>query len=244
MKMNKFMRIASVLMILTLISTCAISGTFAKYTTSATAADTARVAKWGVVIKTWDTDSKTSAFTNNYDDTVVSTVVTDQLVAPGTKNETGIKFSITGQAETDLKLNFDFNVTDDVIVPAGTYLDWTTGNSTTDQFTLDEDYTPVVFTLAGKDGNGTEWTVSGTLAEIKTAFEALATEKTIEANVNLSEMYGEYTLTWAWDFDDNGAGTNDKADTLLGNKAAGIASDAAVITNIAFDISISATQID
>ena len=50
MKKNKFMRLASVMLMLCLITTCAISGTFAKYTTSATATDTARVAKWGVKV--------------------------------------------------------------------------------------------------------------------------------------------------------------------------------------------------
>ena len=47
---NYLMRIASILFIVTLISTCCVSGTFAKYVTSASASDTARVAKWGVSI--------------------------------------------------------------------------------------------------------------------------------------------------------------------------------------------------
>ena len=51
MKKNKFMRLASVMLMLCLITTCAISGTFAKYTTSGTATDTARVAKWGVGVE-------------------------------------------------------------------------------------------------------------------------------------------------------------------------------------------------
>lgn len=48
MKKNKFMRIASVLLIVTLLSTSVISGTFAKYTTEAEGSDSATVAKWGV----------------------------------------------------------------------------------------------------------------------------------------------------------------------------------------------------
>ena len=50
MKRNKMMRIASVLLVAVLLSTCVISGTFAKYTTSNSATDSARVAKWGVII--------------------------------------------------------------------------------------------------------------------------------------------------------------------------------------------------
>ena len=49
MKKNKVMRFASLLLIATLLTTSVISGTFAKYTTSDSAQDTARVAKFGVV---------------------------------------------------------------------------------------------------------------------------------------------------------------------------------------------------
>ena len=50
MMKNKMMRAASILLVAVLLSTCAISGTFAKYVTTASGTDTARVAKWGVVI--------------------------------------------------------------------------------------------------------------------------------------------------------------------------------------------------
>jgi hypothetical protein len=52
MKKNKMMRLASALLVLTLLTTSLISGTLAKYTTSGNASDTARVAKFGVVINT------------------------------------------------------------------------------------------------------------------------------------------------------------------------------------------------
>ena len=48
MKKNRMMRLASALLVAVLLTTCAISGTFAKYVTTASATDTARVAKWGV----------------------------------------------------------------------------------------------------------------------------------------------------------------------------------------------------
>ena len=47
MKKNTMMRLASVLLIAVLMSTCAISGTFAKYVTSDSSSDSARVARWG-----------------------------------------------------------------------------------------------------------------------------------------------------------------------------------------------------
>ena len=45
---NKFFKVASLMIMLCLISTCAIGTTFAKYVTGDTATDSARVAKWGV----------------------------------------------------------------------------------------------------------------------------------------------------------------------------------------------------
>ena len=48
MRKNKMMRAASALMVAVLLTTCTISGTFAKYVTTAEGKDTARVAKFDV----------------------------------------------------------------------------------------------------------------------------------------------------------------------------------------------------
>ncbi len=247
------MRLASGLFVAVLLSTCAISGTFAKYVTSATANDTARVAKWGIEIATWNTDNASATlFSADYDTTVTASNGTDLLVAPGTDNTNAATFSIKGTPEVDFKLDFVMNITSDVVVPNGTYLDWTTGNSTTDTFEVTDTnkgynditgYYPVVFTLTQTKTKGAVTTTqiaTGDLLDIKTAFDALSQTK-VEANTALDE---EWTLTWVWDFDNTGAGTNDKADTLLGNKAAGIATDATVSTQLTYNISITATQID
>ena len=47
MKKNTFMRVASALLVAVLLTTCAIAGTFAKYTTEVSSEDSARVAYWG-----------------------------------------------------------------------------------------------------------------------------------------------------------------------------------------------------
>ena len=47
MKKSKTMRAASFLLVLTLMTSCFVGSTFAKYTTTATGTDTARVARWG-----------------------------------------------------------------------------------------------------------------------------------------------------------------------------------------------------
>lgn len=94
---NKMMRIASILMAAVLLTVCAVSGTFAKYVTSANTADTARVAKWGVLLSIegdglfsdkYEADDET--YTKS-DYTVEAaengegaTVKFDKVVAPGT----------------------------------------------------------------------------------------------------------------------------------------------------------------
>ena len=94
MKKNKMMRIASVLLVAVLLSTCAISGTFAKYVTSDSGSDTARVAKWGVEISLaddlgaflpkYETDETgTGAYVGTH--TVACLNDAEDLVAPGTK---------------------------------------------------------------------------------------------------------------------------------------------------------------
>ena len=50
MKKNILMRIGSTALVLTMITSYIISGTYAKYITSDSASDTARVAKFGVVV--------------------------------------------------------------------------------------------------------------------------------------------------------------------------------------------------
>lgn len=71
MKKNKMMRAASALLIAVLLTTCAVSGTFAKYTTSETGSDTARVAKWGVEVT-----AEGTMFADAYatDDTKITTI--------------------------------------------------------------------------------------------------------------------------------------------------------------------------
>lgn len=110
MKKNKMMRLASAMMVLTLMTTSVISGTFAKYVTEDSASDKARVAKWGITVqaggnlfgkyyaKTSD-DTIAAASTNvatSLDDNIV-----DNIVAPGTKNEEGFTIAINGTPEVE-----------------------------------------------------------------------------------------------------------------------------------------------
>ena len=83
MKKNIMMRLSALLLVAVLLTTCVISGTFAKYvTTSELEEDVATVAKWGIVMTVtgddlvYDDDKTTKDAT--------AKVLTDALCAPGT----------------------------------------------------------------------------------------------------------------------------------------------------------------
>lgn len=257
MKKNRMMRLASVLLVLTLLSTSVISGTFAKYVTSDTASDTARVAKFGVVVT-----GSGSLFSKTYKDvangnvpgtdanlTVVSSD-TNKLVAPGTKSsDAGLTFAVTGQPEVKVAVKVEVADTmKDVFLKANTGLpDMTTGNAT-DTFDNDADYYPVKYTLTQTTTGGTNILVAGkTLTEVKAALEDLT--KTYDANTDLAANVGTLKLTWEWEFDDAGH-THDQQDTLLGDLAANPAAfptlNAGTDYNLdtSLTISITVTQVD
>ncbi|MBQ8403328.1 MAG: hypothetical protein IJX55_02750 [Clostridia bacterium] len=231
MKKNVMMRMASCLLVAVLLTTCVISGTFAKYTTTADASDEARVAKWGVEITT---DSDLGLFSETYeiatatnaaDNSAITNSVAvsstgTNVVAPGTSGS--VNFSISGTPEVAVNVKVEMTVNKDVKISKST-----TGVE------LTEDYCPVVFTLT-KDGT-TDALATGTLTDIKTAMEELSAN--YAPNTNLEATY---TLSWEWAFN----GNNDIADTYLGNVAAGTVTDANVETGIEFNFTITVTQVD
>ena len=136
---NKMMRIASVLLVAVLLSTCAISGTFAKYVTSDNVADEARVAKWGVAVTATGSrfageyNADTTGLKDSTDTAIALSVKTsdsNKLVAPGTKNDSGMAFSITGTPEVAVNVKIEITYSD-ILRPGGTYADYTTGKDVT-----------------------------------------------------------------------------------------------------------------
>ena len=122
MKKNVLMRFASGALVITMLTTCVISGTFAKYITDDAASDKARVAKWGITLavggslygKTYyhgnhpgganevtvtDTDADISVYGKQMDTTADDKA--NRVVAPGTKNDTGFAISLNGTPEVD-----------------------------------------------------------------------------------------------------------------------------------------------
>jgi len=227
-------------MIATMLTTSIVSGTYAKYVTSDSAKDSARVAKFGVTVAASGSLFDTSY--ENGDGTITVVSSTDEkVVAPGTKSDEALTFSISGEPEVSVKVAIDVEYeesTSDVFLKAGTYPDMTTDDPG-DTFTLNADYHPIKYTLSkGSDKilNG------GTMKDLKSAL-ATAVNSNIGSNMELADTLGEYSITWEWAFEQG----QDQADTLLGDLAAGTVNgiDAAnynLNTNIEFTVSV--TQID
>ena len=130
MKKNRFVKIAAVVFTLCLITTCGISSTLAKYTTSSSASDTARVAKWGVEVSASGT-----MFGKAYQNTIVADNDTNatvqsnhnasfaqNVVAPGTMNNTGIQIKIQGKPEVEFNLKAAITQgAKDIYLNEGTY---------------------------------------------------------------------------------------------------------------------------
>lgn len=111
MKKTKLMRAALLLLVLTLITSCFVGGTFAKYVTEDKGTDSARVAKWGVTVtanggtfaNTYATD------TGNVVGTIANSVVSaDKVIAPGTKGNM-VGMTITGTPEVAVSVNYAAN---------------------------------------------------------------------------------------------------------------------------------------
>ena len=200
--MKKTTRVLVALLALTLVTSCFVGGTFAKYVTSIEeAADNARVAKWGV-----SGTVTGGAFATSYEahdgetelDITVESSTEDKLVAPGT-NGTFTGVSLTGTPEVAVKITKTATVTinDKWIDEEGAF------------------YCPIVVTINGTPISGLECTDANDFAgKIKAAIELGSGE--YEPNTNLAtitNMNGNYT--WAWAFDGDNV-----SDTYLGDQAA------------------------
>ncbi len=133
MRKNRMMRAASALMVAVLLTTSTISGTFAKYVTTSSGEDTARVAKWGVELQVIG-----NLYGEAYIDNIVEEKATgvkvqsvnvidtadqadDQdVVAPGTVNTEGLTFSINGRPEVAGEITTTMTI-QNIFLKAGSY---------------------------------------------------------------------------------------------------------------------------
>lgn len=204
MKKNKLFIIGLVTVFVALLSLTLVSSTFAKYVTTDTGTDTARVAKWGVSI----TAAGNDAFSKEYktDDTsvtgIVSSVISsteDNVIAPGTNGKFAA-VTVTGKPEVAVKIERKAEVT---------LSNWV--------INTDEFYCPIVITvkLGETSTNFTQGADTNSDAALKAAIEN-AINKTINVgpNTDLSTEISSLEISWSWAF---GEGATDVKDTALGN---------------------------
>lgn len=195
MKKNRTLRVSALLLALTLITTCFVGGTFAKYTSSVTTSDTAKVAKWQIKVNGTDVTVTDPQVTFDlFQDTVLDSDDTNAetdvkqgntLIAPGTAGHFDIK--VENLSEVNAKFTIAF--TEEV-----------TGNGGTDL--------PLEYQIVAKGASVADGAWKGDIAQLNTAVDSIA----MESGTN------EYTVHWRWNFAD---GTNDVNDTKLGVAAQG-----------------------
>lgn len=119
MKRNRMMRIASFLLIAVLATTCAISGTFAKYTSDFTGTGSARVATWSFEVNDaapsvdnkftfnlFDTAKiKDSNGTSAESDVDIDGDGTEKVIAPGTSGSISIKLENLSEVNAQYTLS-------------------------------------------------------------------------------------------------------------------------------------------
>lgn len=234
MKKTKLMRAALLLLVLTLITSCFVGGTFAKYVTKGNSTDSARVAKWGVKVEANGTTfaKKYATDTANVTGTIAYSVISadadvsadaDKVIAPGTKGDM-VKMTITGTPEVAVKVSY--TATFDV-----------EGWNITDTNGTSKFYCPLQIKVDGT-------TIDGTGFDDKAAFK-----EAVEREISGSTNYGAGTdltgvtapsVSWAWPFE---ASTvtgvknpqTDKNDTALGDAGS---------AKISLTITTTVTQID
>lgn len=218
---KSMLRIASVLLVAVMLTTCIISGAFAKYVTNTESyAENARVAKWGITLAAIAADTDTTGFTKTYaaddedteiENTVVSTV---EVLAPGTEGTfSSMQITDSGRevaVRAEIKANFELGA------------NWTAGGAY---------YCPVVVTVGSTEVDGADY---DTADEFEQAVEAAIIAEFSGETYTYSEddeaddgkvtktfdyettdnLTKTVALSWAWAFEGD-----DAKDTALGTAA-------------------------
>lgn len=208
MKKNTMMRLAAVMLMCVLLTTSVVGGTFAKYVTSETGTDSARVAKWGVTIQANGTTFAKKY--NNGPDTAGTQVVSEvKVVAPGT-NGTMAKMELSGTPEVKVRVKYDATLE---------LVGWNLYGG--------EEYCPIIITVGDKTYGLNSIYASDASVAVKCADITELKSKVVGAIAAYNAVYAANQdlsaaavktpdVSWKWPYE-NG---NDSADTYLGNQAA------------------------
>lgn len=188
---NKFLRVAAAMAVCALISVCAVSGTYAKYVSSSTGSDSARVAKWGFGESTSVTvDLFSNVYKNGSEEETVKSADNAKVIAPGTEYSSMVVLKNVEKSEVAYTL----------AVTAST-------DSDTTDFDNNENF---VWTL--KKGDAETATEYATFADLVAEINQ-STDYDPNAAVPVIAM----TIGWKWTYSTDETG--DRDDTALGIKA-------------------------
>ncbi len=232
MKKNFAMRIAACLLVVTMLSLCMVSYTYAKYTTSGATSDIATVAKWGITLSVQGDDilyddAKTG------DEVTALKVTANNLTAPGTYQKLAT-VALTGTPEVA------YQIVVEVDLELGDY--WVANSNV---------YCPLVFTV-----DGTTYKIDltddayDTVDELEVAIEnaiklAICGSDTGTAVYDAGEPVPATAadgvlIDWMWAYDSEVVGAHpeqtDVLDTELGN--------AANKATVNFNLTVTVTQVD
>lgn len=118
MEKNKTMKMILITLLIAMIALVLVSGTYAKYTSSASGSDTARVAKWSFNVGENDIVAK-DTFTFDLFKTITDTDVVsanaDKVIAPGTSGS--FDLVLENKSETSAKYGITYTVTNTASIP-------------------------------------------------------------------------------------------------------------------------------
>jgi len=115
MKKGKFLKLFAILFGCVALSTSFVGTTFAKYASSSTGSDTARVAKWDIQLQgaNWSNTVNFNLF--DYTDANVQSLGSDKVIAPGT--EGSFTFTVENNSEVTAKYKIDLAITNAGNIP-------------------------------------------------------------------------------------------------------------------------------
>ena len=220
-------RLFVLMLALTISTMCLSMGTVAKYATSDSVQDAARVAKFGVEIIAADDSTFKTEYSSADNSITVKSSNGEKIVAPGTSDEGGLAFSIRGTPEVATIIDISLTANKDIFLKM---------KKNGEDFY----YRPIQFTLTKDD----VVLAQGDLAAIVEAFNNYSATSRREAYSSLSS---DFKLTWRWDYSESPV--IDSWDTQLGDLASGIIPTGYVngenySVDIEYAITISVYQVD
>lgn len=198
---NVALKLGGLVLIMALITTSLVCGTYSKFTKQVSGSDMARIAKFAFDLKD-GTNTLTEQTVNgsynifNYTDTGVfaNGVNSTKYIAPGT---TGVlNLELDNLSEVKVAATFALTETNSSSIPVY----YTYGNGT-------QRYSSV---LTGTYTGGTY----KTLADLSTDMAAVGSS--IAASDGSTPQKANYAIHWAWSFDSAGGQQTDSGDTALG----------------------------